>query len=118
VRDVSTPNETSNACRYGRLAIGYWKSACRVGIARFRRSDNNVRWWADPAGFVCLREFALDEEDVIGDFDVLGGQRALPVERRIAAVGLLADIAQHPVLDAACDGVLDRVGVEQARELW
>ncbi len=47
--------------------------------------------------------------------DVLGGQRAVPVERRIAAVGLLADVAQHPVLDAARDGVLDRVEVKQAR---
>ena len=49
--------------------------------------------------------------------DVLRGERCIPVKRRIAAVTLLADITEHPVLDTARDGVLDRVGVEQAREL-
>ena len=33
---------------------------------------NNIVWCrADLAGLVCLRELALDEEDVVGDLDVL-----------------------------------------------
>ena len=47
-----------------------------------------------------------------GDLDVLEGQRASPEEWHVAAIGLLADVAEHPILNSAHDSVLNRVGVE------
>src|SRR6266487_5617151 len=73
VRDGSIPHEARNVCGYGRLAIGFWRGASRTGATRYRRFNNIVLYRTDPAGLVCLRELALDEEDVVGDLDVLGG---------------------------------------------
>src|SRR5581483_9221582 len=61
--------------------------------------------------------FLLDNVRLIRKFDVKYGQRRLPVKWCIAAVRLLADVAEHSVFYPTSDRILETVRVEQPRKL-
>jgi hypothetical protein len=77
----------------------------RVGGARCRRCNSSILWRDDPARFVCLSNLALDEEDVVGNLDVLRVQRA---PERQAPSGSSASGSEEPSRLSRSRGTLPR----------